>query len=114
MATRLPSLLVRPARRISITWTFLASGRPRVRRLSNPPLPAENQTPCDSYKRPVLPRAQATETKNSVLRPRAESDAGAVITGVSMHHSEAIRRMDHFDLPQSLPLASVALPLEPH
>mgnify|MGYP004193554555 CR=1 FL=1 len=68
-------------------------GAPRVRRLSNPPPPAEEQPHC-YYERPVLPRAQATETKNSVLRPRAKGDAGAVVTWcLSTHHTEAIRRM---------------------
>jgi len=72
-------------------------GRPRLRsardarRLSTPPPPAGEQTPCGSYKRQFLPGYQAAETKSTVLLPRAER-AGAVVTGVSSHHNEAIRR----------------------
>ena len=46
-----------------------------VRRLSNPPLPAEDQTPCDSYKRPVPPQAQLAKTEE-LLTPSRRGRVG--------------------------------------
>ena len=66
------SLLLRRTGRISQTGVLGMLGAPRVRRLSNPPPPAEEQPHC-YYERPVLPRAQATETRTQhcALAPRA-------------------------------------------
>ena len=78
-------------------------GAPRVRRLSSSPL-AEEQTPFDSYKRPVLPRAQGDGEEEPVLRPRAENDAGAAVTRVSTHHTGAIRRMSNLIYRKAYPV----------
>ena len=40
-------------------------------------------------------RAHATETRHSIVRPRAEGDAGVAVTRVSTHHTEAIRSRCH-------------------
>ena len=92
-------VLISPAPEKSGPRVFF--GRPRLRgardarRLSTPPPPAEDQANCDSYKRPVLSRAHATETRHSIVRPRAEGDAGVAVTRVSTHHTEAIRSKCH-------------------
>ena len=76
-------------------WASATRGARDARRLSTPPPPAEDQANCDSYKRPVLSRAHATETRHSIVRPRAEGDAGVAVTRVSTHHTEAIRSRCH-------------------
>ena len=88
------------------TAAFGHSARPRVCRPSNTPLSQKNKLPAIPTSGPG--KAQATETKSTVLRPRAERARGAVVTGVSSHHNEAIRRMYNLILSQSLRLASVS------
>ena len=54
-------------------------------------------------------RAHATETRHSIVRPRAEGDAGVAVTRVSTHHTEAIRGMCNLIYRKAYPLASVAI-----
>ena len=91
--TLLPQLIVPAHRKNLHRLAFLGMpGVPRVRRLVNPPPRRKNNSLAIPTSGPSFP--QATETKNTVLRPRAKGDAGAVVTWcLSTHHTEAIRRM---------------------
>ena len=83
-------------------------GAPRVRRLSTSPS-AEEQLPGDSYKRAVLPRAHATETRIQYCALARNEGAGARHTGVSTQHTEAIRRMYHSIYRKAYPPSPVAI-----
>ena len=90
-------------------------GAPRVRRPSKPPPPAEEQTPCDSYKRPVPPQAQLAKTEELLTPSRWRSSQCHVVTRRTTPHTEAIRRTYNLIYRKAYALGSrSALPLEPH
>ena len=83
-------------------------GAPRVRRISTSSL--GRRTNSLRFLQVARPSPDPSDgDENTALRPRAEGDAGAAVTRVSTHHTEAIRGMCNLIYRKAYPLASVAI-----
>jgi hypothetical protein len=91
--------------RAGVVWRL---GAPRVRRLSTSSL--GRRTNSLRFLQAARPSPGPSDgDENTALRPRAEGDAGAAVTRVSTHHTEAIRGMCNLIYRKAYPLASVAI-----
>ena len=82
-------------------------GAPRVRRLSTSSL--GRRTNSLRFLQAARPSpGHATEREHSIVRPRAEGDAGVAVTRVSTHHTEAIRSKCHLIYRKACPASGSA------
>ena len=82
-------------------------GAPRVRRLSTSSL--GRRTNSLRFLEAARPSPGPSDgDENTALRPRAEGDAGAAVTRVSTHHTEAIRSKCHLIYRKACPASGSA------